>query len=274
MLDLFAIANANAAAIEEKFQSLLAAMSVEHADLVKHFSSWVESNDRISINVKLYVVGEILNGMRFQNTYEFASEQARLSGRAVEDILRERLQAHYQTRIAFDRAFTDGEKFCYGAMHAGGAGLTDYGSYCLVLTRAFQESLAQIAYMPGDSLDVSFKADATFDEDAVRRFATPQTHRHIMVAISRATEVPAVERGQWQTLVALHSRYFEVIFIGDVSLKVIERVCVLKTENDRMWDLAFASFGKKLGAGERALANDFVTLQRGVNDGRVRLEIV
>jgi hypothetical protein len=274
MLDLFGVAHSNGAAMDERFGAVLAKMLPEHAHLLRDFASWVESNDRISINVKLYVVGEILNGRPLQNTYEFAKEHARLSGRSVEEILRERLQAHYQTRIAFDRAFTDGEKFCYGAMYVRGSGLTDYGPYCVVLTRAFQESLAQLAYLPGDSLEVCFAADATFDEDAVRRFVTPHTHRHLMVAISRTAEVPTVERGQWQTLVALQGRYFEVIFIGEVLLKAVERVCVLKPEYDRMWNLAFASFGKKLGAGERAVGNDFVTLQRGVKDGRLRLEIV
>ncbi|MGO8790052.1 MAG: hypothetical protein ACLQVL_22070 [Terriglobia bacterium] len=274
MLDLFGIAHSNGTAMDERFGSVLAKMLPEHAHLLKDFASWVESNDRISINAKLYVVGDILSGRPIQNTYEFAKEQAHLSGRSVEEILRERLQGFYQTRIAFDRAFTGGEKFCYGAMYVGGPGLTEYGPYCVVLTRAFQESLAQIAYLPGDSLEVCFAADATLDEDAVRRFATPRTHRHFMVAISCASEVPSVERGQWQTLVALQEQYFEVIFIGEVLLKAVEHVCVLKAEYDRMWDLAFASFGKKLGAGERAIGNDFVTLQRGVKDGRLKLEIV
>lgn len=122
MLDLFGIAYSNGAAMEERFGEVLAKMLPEHAHLLRDFASWVESNDRISINVKLYVVGEILNGRRLQNTYEFAKEQAHLSGRPIEEILCERLQAHYQTRTAFDRAFTDGEKFCYGAMYVGGPG--------------------------------------------------------------------------------------------------------------------------------------------------------
>lgn len=83
-----------------------------------------------------------------------------------------------------------------------------------------------------------------------------------------------MERGQWQPLVALQGPYFDVIFIGEVLPKAVERVCVLKAEYDRMWNLAFASFGKKLDPGERAVGNDFVTLQRGVKDGRLRLEIV
>ena len=274
MLDLFAIADANAPAIEERFQAVLAEMPAERAALVREFASWVRTNALISINVKLYVVGDLLNGEPLRNAYEFVDELARLSGLAAEELMRGCLKGYYERRVAFDRAFKDGERFRYGAMHAGGAGLTDYGPYCVVLTRGFQESLAEIAYLPGDSLNICFAADGTLDGDAVRRCATPHTHRHVMAASARATEIPALDKGQWHKLVALQGRHFEAIFIGDVSLQAVECVCVLKAENDQMWELLFASFGREAEDAERALAHDFVVLQRGVAEGRLRLEVV
>jgi len=274
MLDLFAIAEANATAIEQRFQAVVAEMPPEQAALVREFASWVEAKALISINVRLYVVEDILNGKSHQNTYEFAEERARQSGRATEDILRERLQPFYERRVAFDRAFRGGQKFRYGAMHAGGAGLTDYGPYCVVLTRTFQESLAEIAYLRGGSLEICVGADATFDQEAVRCCAAPHTHRHLMAAIERASEIPALEKREWYKLVASQTRYFEVIFIGEVSLNAVECVCVLKAENDRMWELAFASFGRKLDDGERALAHDYVVVGRAASEGRLRLEVV
>jgi hypothetical protein len=274
MLDLFAIADGNAAVIEAGFEAILAGTTPERAALLREFAGWVETEGLVSINVQLHVVGDILNGKAYQNTYEFAQERAALSGRPAEDVLRERLQDLYDRRVGFDRAFTDGEKFRYGAMHAGGPGLTAYGPYCMVLTRRYQESLGQIAYLPGDSLKVCLGSDASLDEAAVRRSACPHSQRHLMVAAECAAPLIPGDRGTWPQLVASGERYFEVIFIGEVAFAAIERICVLKTEYDNRWQSAFESFGAKPDAATRALAHDFVVLRRAVVEGRLRLEVV
>jgi hypothetical protein len=121
MLDLFAIAKGNANAVQTAFESVVAAMPPDQAVVVREFAAWVEAEALISINVKLFVIVEFLNGGRYQNTHEWAQEQARLSGRSAEDALRERLHRFYDKRVAFDRAFKNGELFRYGALNAGGA---------------------------------------------------------------------------------------------------------------------------------------------------------
>lgn len=95
-----------------------------------------------------------------------------------------------------------------------------------------------------------------------------------MAAKERASEVPLADKRGWPELVASPGRYFEVVFIGDVSLNTVDCVRVLKTEYDRMWGMAFTSFGGKLGDAERALVHDFVQMRRGVVDGRIQVEVV
>lgn len=274
MLDLFAIARGNANAVQAAFESVIADMPPERAALVRDFANWVEAKALISINVKLFVIVEFLNGGRYQNIYEWAQEQSRLSGRPAEDALRERLHEHYEKRTAFDRAFVNGERFRYGALNGGSAGLPEYDPYCVVLARNSETSLVNIACLPGDSLKICFEADGSFDPTAVQSRTAPHTHRHLMAARERAGEVPLVDKHEWHGLVASPGRYFEVVFIGDVFLRTIDCVRVAKTENERMWDMAFASFGRKLGDAGRALVDDFVQLRRGVEDGRIRVEVV
>jgi len=274
VLDLFAIARGNANAVQTAFDSVIAAMPPEHAALVREFAAWVEAEALISINVKLFVVVEFLNGGRHQNTHEWAREQSRLSGRSAEDALRERLQKFHDKRVAFDRAFEGGERFRYGALNAGGAGLPEYAPYCIVLTRVFQTSLSDVAYLPGDSLEICVAADGSFDVSVVESRVAPQTHRHLLVAKERASEVPPTDKPDWAGLVASRRRYFEVVFVGEVCLNTVKCVRVLKTEYDRMWDMAFASFGGKLGDAERALVHDFVQMRRGVVDGKIQVEVM
>jgi hypothetical protein len=95
-----------------------------------------------------------------------------------------------------------------------------------------------------------------------------------MVALKCTREIPLFRKKDWHTLVMLRGRYFEVIFVGDVFLDSVECVRVLKVENDAMWDLAFASYGRKLEPAERALAQDFIVLRRGVVEDKVCLEVV
>jgi len=274
MLDLFEIARGNANAVQAAFTSAVATMSPDQAALVHEFAAWVEEKALVSINVKLFVIVDFLNGGRYQNIHEWAQEQSRLSGRSAEDALRERLHKFYDKRVAFDRAFKGGEQFRYGALNAGGAGLPEYDPWCIILTRDFITSLPDIAYLPGDSLTICFSADGAFDVSVVEGRTAPHTHRHLMVAKERASEVPLTDKRDWAGIVASPGRYFEVIFIGDVSLNAVECVRVLKTEYDRMWDMAFASFGRKLGVAERALVHDFVQMRRGVVDGRIQVEVV
>lgn len=274
MIDLFAVARGNAHAVQEAFDSAAASMPTDQAALLREFAAWIEAEALVSINVKLFVIVEFLNGGRYQNTYEWAQEQARLSGRCAEDIMRERLHKFYDKRVAFDRAFNSGEQFRYGALNGGGAGLPEYDPYCAVLTRDFQTSLTHIAWLPGDSLKICFAADDSLDTTVVESRTAPDTHRHLLAATERASEVPPADKRDWAGLVASPGRYFEAVFLGDVSLNTVKCVRVLKTEYDRMWDMAFASFGRKLGDAERALVHDFVQMRRGVVDGKIQVEVV
>lgn len=275
MLDLFAIARSNANAVQEAFYSAIAGCSPDQATLLREFASWVKEESLVSINVRLFIVVELLSGGRYQNTHEWAQEQCRLSGRAADDILRERLDKFYEKRMAFDHAFRDGERFRYGALNAGGTGLPDeYAPYCAVLSRTFCASLKDVAYLPGDSLKICFNAGGSLDRRAVERYPAPHSYRHMLAANERAKEVPTTERREWHKLVTSPNRFFEVIFLGEITLPSIDSVRMSRAEHDRMWDMAFASFGRKLTDEERAHVHDFVQLRRAVADKRVRLEVL
>lgn len=274
MLDLFAIARSNANAVQAAFAAAIAACSPDQATSLREFASWIKEEGLVSINVRLYIVVELLSGGRYQNTHEWAQEQCRLSGRAADEILRERLDKFYEKRVAFDHAFRDGERFRYGAFNAGGTGLPEYAPYCAVLSRAFCASLQDVAYLPGDSLKMCFNAGGSLDRRAVERYPAPHSYRHMLAANERAKEVPTTERRQWHKLVTSANRFFEVIFLGEITLTSIDSVRISRAEHDRMWDMAFASFGRKLADAERALVHDFVQLRRAVVDGRVRLEVL
>jgi hypothetical protein len=273
MLDLFAVAQSNASAVELAFAELIAPKD-EAAARAEEFAQWIKANSLISINVKLWVVGDLVNNRPLLNAYELAEERARLTGLNSEELLRELLGVYYEKRTTFDRTFQGGEKLRYGALFMGGAGLTEYAPYCLVLSQQFQESLASAACVTGDSLKKCVGDDEKVDHDALVRNTAPFTHRHLLAATERAAILGTANRSAWVELVSGIDRYFEIIFIGDITLQAISSVSVLKKEYDRMVTLLLDSFGKKLDTAERALAHDFHVLLRGESEGKLRIEIV
>jgi hypothetical protein len=273
MLDLFAIARGNGASLQRDFDATIAALAPAETAVVEEFARWVEGNSTVSMNVRLFVVVELVNGRPFQNIYEWAEEQARLSRRDVDEILRERLHVFYEKRVAFDASFVEGRRFRYGALNAGGTGLVAYAPYCVILKSEFCRALQPLAYLPGDSLQLAFTSDGSFDSAAVISSATADKDRHLMAATNLGAEAAATAPSVWPELVC-RARYFEAIFIGDVEMPAVSCVRIPRAEYKRVWDMAFDSFSRKLSDGERAMVHDFVQIRRAELGGKLRVEVV
>jgi hypothetical protein len=276
MLDLFDIAANNAEKIDENFNGAIASLSGQKVINVNDFAQWVQSTALISVNLRLFVIVEILNGTPYKNIHEWAQEQAELSGRKKDEILRERLKGFYAKRMTFDQAFQQGERFRYGALNAGGLGLSIYASYCSVLTSNFHNALKHSACLSGDSLDICFAKSNEFDAKILTQSIAPFSHRHALAASQLIAKIDTVQKSEWsQLLISKDSKqYFEIIFIGAVTLNDLHCVRVSANEYQQKWDLAFASFDRSLSEPERAEVQDFVQLLRAVKEGKIQLETI
>jgi hypothetical protein len=274
MLNLFEIARGNSERVQAAFDSAVTAVTEDEAKAIREFSTWAEQEVSVAVNMRLYVVVGLLNGERMLNTHERAHEMARLCGREAEDLLREMLGPWYERRMAFDQSFTGGEAFRYGALNAGGPGLTSYGPYCAVLRKAFLGSDPHVAVLPGDSLKICIASDSSLEEAAIRESAAPYSHRHLLVASRHGSAVAGVEIRDWWRFVASPDCWFEVIFSAVITLNAVECVRLLRSEHDRMWSLAFDCIAASQNEATRALAHDFVCLRRGEVDNRIRVEVV
>lgn len=273
MFDFFEAARVNDPALANGFRDRLTSLRRHESSLLTEFSDWVKFNTLISINTKLYVVIELLNGRPYQNIYEWADEQARLSGRSREEIMREQLGPYYDQRLRFDSEFEEGPKLRYGALNAGGLGTITYDPYCVVLSSVFQQSLSNFACIPGDSLKICFLANGLFDKsDLATRIASAQWH--LLVTQERATEIAVVDKHEWPNLIVSATHYFEVIFIGNITRDAILSIRVSQAEYSSKWHLAFQNLGSKRSEAERAVLNDFVQLRRAELDGRVKVEVL
>src|SRR5438094_951030 len=118
MIDLEQLAEANRVHLEAKFEELLVDLPLAERNLIIKFSEWVRSQCRITINVKLSVVCDLINRGEYMNIYQAATQYSDALGISEQDLLRAWLGSFYDRRIAFDSAFENGKKFNYGALTA------------------------------------------------------------------------------------------------------------------------------------------------------------
>lgn len=276
MLNLFSIAANNANDVYTVFNTAIKNLSDQESINVTEFAAWVESETLISINLRLCVIAELLCGNPYKNIHEWAQQQAMLSGRAKDEILRERLKGYYEKRLAFDCAFEDGEQFRYGALNAKSMGLFAYGAYCVVLTSNFQISLTQSAYLSDDSLEKCFAKSNTFDHNALVQNAAPYSYRHWLAANKRMTEISQAPKDAWPELLISSDckQYVEVIFTGEIKSDALQCIRMSQKEYELMWALAFANFGISQSEAERAWVQDFNQLLMAQRDGKIQLEIM
>lgn len=274
MVDLFAAAESNSVAHEAELDRLLSSVTTDEAAKIQEFASWVKENAKISINTRISAVVELLSGESYKTIYQLATERGNLSGRPTEEILREWLKQFYELRTSFDNFFSEGNTSNYGALNAGGCGLNKYGSYCLILLQSFTDLLAQIVYLPGDSLAMASATGSGYDWSRVVDCAASHRIRHQLVARHRGVRLLSSPTLPWPSLVADGEQGFEAIFVGEVSLQVVELVRVSKEEYNRMWSLTFLNFGRSLRDAERALAHEFLLIRRAEMRGRIRVEVV
>jgi hypothetical protein len=270
MFNLMELAAANGPRIEEAFTGAL--QTAPHPDRIREFATWVDNSCHITINVRLFVVADLLAGGKYLNEFERAALDSAFFRLPEEELLRKALGTFYGRRLAFSAAFEDGRKFYYGALTAGNGGLAKYDAYCLQLKDDFIGKAASLAYLPGDSLKVCFSAGDGFEARAAL-LVTPHSHRHIMATTKYCTRLPP-NAADWPALLTTGSDYIEAIFVADVRLGAIAKIQILKAEYDRMLKLTLAMIDRKLDEAERHLIYFFRTIIRAQRNNVIQVEVV
>jgi hypothetical protein len=164
-----------------------------------------------------------------------------------------------------------GEKLRYAALIATGLGLTQYAPYCIILRTEFQRELRNVACWVGDSVCVFCSVGGKVEGEKIRRNLAPFSHRQYVAGQAHAGEI-SEDPHQWFKLLP-GDKYIEIVFCETFTIDNIERVRTSSEEYNRMWEMAFADFTRRLDEAGRALVQDFVNLRRAVVEGRIRLEV-
>jgi hypothetical protein len=272
-MNLFAIALANADALAQALEDLLASLPANEAMRLSRFSERIQRDGRISINMRQSVLISFLGFLEHQNIYEWADESARESSLPRDTILREKLGRFYRRRTTFDGAFEDGERFRYGALNIGGAGAPQYGEFCVVLAHRFSSDRSEVAYLRSDSLKTYLRRGPALDEAALRRDAAPHSHRHSLAAVKHARELGGSE-DSWPLLICSASDFVEAVFAGPLAAQDAEVVRMPQRDHDFRFHYAFEEFRGRLSKADKILCADFRTARRWMHERGISLEVV
>jgi hypothetical protein len=272
MLKLVEIADANASALITRYEACHRAKPPAEASQLERFAEHVQKTGQVSVNMRPFVLSNLLADEPHRNMYEWAQDQADLSGRRVTDILREKLGTYHDQRLAFDISFENGKKFRYGALNTGGIGTSNYGQFCVVLKADFPASTPTFVYLQGDSLKTCMNPGGTLNETAVRTGCSRHDQGHLLAAIKHSDDIPRTAEDTWPAVLCSNKDYIEAIFERPLSADDIDKVRVTDADYQNLFNLAFADFTRKLSPAEAAEANDFVQILRAQRDRPVSME--
>ena len=276
MIDLFIQADNNKKPLSVACKKKVTKLAKKQRKLAKKFKKWVKNNAQISINLSAFVALELINGVPYKNAHQVAQERAEKEHREKEVCLREVLKEYYDKRIMFDRSFKYGEDFKYGALNAGGCGLTTFHPYCAVLNNEFHATLSLCACFPGDTLVIYFTEE--FNSKAACEQATPFSHHHYLAThswLDKIINTPNCTDWPGLLLSVDPNRYIEVIFTSSVTLENIVSLRVSEKYYDDMGVLQDRFFkDPALTIIEEANLSDFTKLLSAQKAQIINLEVV
>jgi hypothetical protein len=272
-MDVFGIAEQNADQLDNRFMRLVQAVSAPTKDRLKKFVDSVARDGRIGVNMRPWVVVDLIQNDRHLNMYEAANEAADISGKDCDGILRARLGKWYARRLAFAARFQDGQRFRYGALNIGELGATNYGTFCTVLVQNFPAD-RRVAYVKTDSLRGYTDSAGNVDDATLRNDVAGQDRCHVLAALKHATQIESREDDKWPNMLCSNDDYIEVLFVADICCKSVEEVRVSSRELAIAEELCFDAHGRKLTEEEKSLASIYLNIFRARRDGLIQLREV
>jgi hypothetical protein len=274
MVNLFTLAAGNGPRLKADVESLLPTLAPAERASWDRLLARVEHEGRISVNMRIDVLLDLVTSSHYQNIYEWAESRAKRSPKPADEILRERLGGFYGPRVLFEAAFEDGERFRYGALNVGGVGAVKYGECCVLVADRLAASGAPVAYLRGDSLKTYVLPTSAVDVAAVERDAAPHANRQHLAALKHGAGFCHAAEDRWGSLLCSADEYIEAIFVGDLRPDGLDRVRMAKSDHELYFHFAFVDFRAKLAPGDRALVNDFARLLDHLDDHKIPLEVV
>ena len=274
MMDLFEAAADNAPALEKGFGRLKLALKPGEANHLQEFVDCVQHDGRLAINMRQSTLTSFLVLGRYMNMHEWARDRARNSSKCADEILREKLGRFYESRVAFDRHFEQGERFQYGTLNIGGIGAWPYGDYCVICSDGLVAGLRGIAYLQGDSLKTYVLPGPIVDEASIRHDVAPHSHRHLLAGLKLAPQVCHSPQDTWATLLCSGDDTVEGIFVASVAPRDVESVRIRRSDYDLYFEYAFEEFRQKLDEADRCLIGGFVMILRILKNNGIPLEVV
>ena len=265
LVDLFDLADENARRLDDRFRALEAGSPPPDPGDLRRFEEAVTKHGRVALNMRPWIAAEFVRTGKYLNMNDAVREDAALSGRPENELLRERLGRFYQKRVSFDATFDDGCRFQYGVLNIGSAGPRSYGLFCFVLKKTFPKAGDRVAYLKRDSLNGYVADDGRVDTGSLHGDLAPHSHRHRLAALKHSDDLDT-RRADWPAMLCSDDDYVEAIFVADLGKTRVSEIRIARSDYESLWELCFRAHGRRLSDGEKALAFDFrVVLEAGRN---------
>jgi len=279
-MNIFDMANQSSDGLKERYNSLRTRYEHQNnLELLDEFTKLVENKWTISINMRQRVINSFLISGRYKNVHELKKEGVEELEKyniqvSIEEGLKRHLKSFYKSRVTFDLAFENGEKFKYGALNIGGLGPTKYGEYCVVLERKQVEKYLSLIFIKEDSskyVDVNDTVNIKrLNQDIANRKCV-----HFLAALKHEKGIKSTFADKWSSMVCCSDDYIEAITADDILNTHIDMVRTSKENfNSYYLDLLYKDFVSELSDFEKYRLAAFKNMQELLNKQGIRLEVI
>ncbi|MEZ5404210.1 MAG: hypothetical protein R2729_31310 [Bryobacteraceae bacterium] len=273
-INLFDAARGNAVSLRQRLDDALVALPQPDRDALTAFRDHVQDQGRVGLNMRMSTAAEFLADSTHQNIYDFAAQQAKITGHTEDEVLRRKLGSWYDKRTAFDNACHDGRHFRYGALNAGGLGASYYGDWCAIVAETKWTACA-LVYLEADSLKTYMLPGVpALDQAAIATAAAPSALKGTLAALKHAVALPGLPTNQWPQALCSSTEYIEAIFTGGLEPRELESMRVAKKTYEVYADFAYEFLAGGATDDERNLMALFGIVVKGLQRTGIPVETI
>lgn len=258
--DVFMAASDNDVAVSSEYANLRASEQPDSAARIDAFRLLVDEGWQPSINMRLHVAARFVRQGGYLPMKAYASRMAALSYRDEQVIVAEKLGPWLERRIRFESFFENGERLIYAAVNVGGGGPARYAPFSVVFDRSRLISRGPIAIVRGDSLKDYNGEDGLPAFNLVLQALCSPALTGQSAALKHKDQIGITPPEGWFAMTCSDAAYQEALLLHDPSPADVLEIRVSKLEYDRLWDLAFMDFSRKLDSDAEAAVDDFAEL--------------
>lgn len=253
LIDLFDLTDENSKNLEIIYEKIK--KESQCPDKITRFTSHVDANWRISINLRLDVLNLFLTSGVYKNIYEVKNERKDMFRKesnikiSAKEAINTHLKEFSNSRLMFDNTFKDGNTFKYCALNIGGGGIKKFGEFCVIIKENKAKEYSTLAFIEEDSLN--YVDNEIVNLEKLKQSLANRENVRLLVAQKHNEDICETPFQELSLKICSDSSYIEAVTKEKILDNNIECVRISKKYYDIYYEYLFKDYTGDISEMER-----------------------